>query len=298
MTVTDSDVGTEGAEYRYHRLRAASERFQSDLAALDPPQLAEIERQARWTFALETLVLQTPEAASTCIADARLDAAVAELRARFPDEVAFLADLARNGLDERALRLVLRRELIFDAVMQGVGAAAAEVTEHDERHFYELNREGFCRPERRLVRHILVTINEDYPENRRDAALARMERIAAQAAGRSAERFGELAAEQSECPTAMQAGSLGSVTRGQLFPELDLVLFELGEGEISGILESQLGFHLLLCEHIEPPATLSFDLARPRIRTALETRRRRERQKDWIEQLRSAAPATGDVQTT
>lgn len=274
-----------GSEYRYHLLRAAIERFQCDLVGLDAQRLAEVESQARQTFDLESLVLSSPEALDALVPEPRLEEALNALRDRYPDTDAFEEDMVRNGLNEAGMRRALQRELTFDAVMQRVGTYAAPITEVEERLFYELHRERFETPERRAARHILITVNDDYPENRRDAARARIERIAADLKGH-VDQFGELASRHSECPSATQNGSLGLMTPGQLFPALDKGLFGLAAGDVSGVLESDLGFHLLLCERIEPARSVDFDQAREKIRSVLEQRRRRETQKDWITSLR------------
>jgi peptidyl-prolyl cis-trans isomerase C len=272
-------------EYRYHLLRAAIERFQCDLVGLDAQRMADVESQARRTFDLESLVLSSCEALDAVVPEQRIEDALRELRGRYPDTDAFEEDMARNGLDEDTMRRALQRELTFDAVMQRVSAYAEPITEIDERLFYELHRERFQTPERRAARHILVTVNDDYAENTRDAARARIERIAADLKGHI-ERFGELARRHSECPTATDDGSLGLVRPGQLFLQLDKALFRLQAGEASGPLESELGFHLLLCERIEPARSVDFEQARAKIRSALEQRSRREAQKGWIASLR------------
>jgi peptidyl-prolyl cis-trans isomerase C len=271
--------------YRYHLLRAAIERFQCGLDALDALQLEAVESQARRTFDLESLVVSSCEALDVVIPEQRLSSAVQELQSRYPDRDAFEADLKRNGLDEDSLRRALRRELTFDAVLQRIGAYAPPVTELEERLFYEMHPQRLGTPERRSARHILITVNDDFAENRRDAALARIERIAARLEKDGIDPFGELARVNSECPTAMQDGSLGIVTRGQLFPVLEEALFMLGEGEVSGVLESELGFHLLLCERIEPARTATFEEARMKIQEVLRRRSQREAQKDWIASL-------------
>jgi peptidyl-prolyl cis-trans isomerase C len=278
-------IESTGSEYRYHLLRAAIERFQCDLVGLDAQRMAEVESQARRTFDLESLVLSSCEALDAVVPEQRIEDSLQELRGRYPDTDAFEEDMARNGLDEPAMRRALIRELTFDAVMQRVGTYAEPITEIDERLFYELHRERFETPEHRAARHILITVNDDYPENARDAARARIERIAADLKGHI-ERFGELARRYSECPTATQDGNLGLVRPGQLFPRLDQGLFGLQAGEVSEPLESDLGFHLLLCEGIEPARSVGFEQTQAKIRSALEQRRRREAQKDWIASLR------------
>lgn len=297
MSLPHSNRNEPSSEYRYHLLRAATERFQSGLSALDAEQMRQVERQAQQTFDLESLVLSTGEARDTLIPERRLDDAVAEIRGRYPDAASFAAELDTNGLEETTLRRALRRELTFDAVMQRIGAQADPVSEVDERLFYELHHERFSAPERRTARHILVTVNDAYAENRREAARTRIEGIAAELAGR-AQDFGTLAQKHSECPTAMQEGRLGTLPRGQLYPELDAVLFSLEPGQISAVVESEIGFHLLLCESVEPATTVTFEQAREKIHAVLDTRRRRDCQKTWIAALKQQAPPRTEGSTT
>jgi peptidyl-prolyl cis-trans isomerase C len=226
--------------YRYHLLRAALGAGQPGLAELESRDLVDIERQADKSYDLESLVLGSPEAARVAIPPGRIENALSALRRRYPGRDAFLADLAGNGLDEEALGRALERELIFDAVMQAVSLNRPTVTESDERLFFELHKERFTRPERRTVRHILITVNEQLEENRRGAARSRIQRLADKLDDRP-DRFPRLARTHSECPTAMEDGRLGTLARGRLYPELDAVLFSLDEGSTGGPVESAMG---------------------------------------------------------
>jgi peptidyl-prolyl cis-trans isomerase C len=282
--------------YRYHLLRAALGAGYAGLAELDGKCLTDIERQADRSFDLESLVLSSPEAASVAIPPGRIEVALSELRGRYPDRNAFIADLMGNGLDEETLGHALERELIFDAVMQAVSSKRPDVTEIDERLFFELHKERFSRPERRTARHILITVNDEFEENRRDASLSRIERLAEKLDGRP-NRFPSLAKKHSECPSAMEEGRLGTLSRGRLYPELDAVLFSLPEGGISGPVESDMGFHLLWCEKIHRGVAPPFSKVRPRIRRLLEERAARNCQKAWISALqRSRSSESTGVQ--
>jgi peptidyl-prolyl cis-trans isomerase C len=287
----------ERVEFRYHLLRAAGERFQSGVADLDDRQLAEATRQAHRTIALEDLVLGSAEALDLVVPAERVEAAVGEVRARYADPTEFGADLARNGLDADTLHRALRRELAFDGVMQRVAGRAPAVDELAERLFFDAHRERFQVPERRTARHLLITVNDDYAENRRDRARARIEDLAARLqgpAGGRIQRFDDLARRHSECPTAVEGGRLGEVEPGRLYPALDALLFGLSAGGIGGPVESDLGFHLILCERIQPARSIPFDQARPQIRELLESRARRQCQQDWIADLRRAAGSAAD----
>jgi peptidyl-prolyl cis-trans isomerase C len=291
LTLPPSAPDTDAAAaHRYHLLRAATERFKCNVPALDAEQRAEAEALSAKTLALENLVLGAPEAAKVQIPDAAVEQSFRQIAGRFDSPAELNADLARNGLDAAALKLALRRELTFDAVMHRVGARHAAVTDTDERLFYELHHDRFSTPERRAARHILVTVNDDYAENSREAAQAKVSTLVATlrdgAAENLAQRFAKLARRHSECPTAMQDGKLGDIVRGQLYPEVDAALFALPAGGLSDPVCSEIGFHILLCERIDAARPLPFAQVRERIRTALTQRRQREAQRAWLDALR------------
>ena len=90
----------------------------------------------------------------------------------------------------------------------------------------------------------------------------------------------------------MNGGLLGTVPRGQLYPELEAVAFALGEGMLSTPVESELGWHLVRCDAINPERLSQLDEVRQSIREHLETQRRSMCQKSWINALRRQAAVT------
>jgi peptidyl-prolyl cis-trans isomerase C len=272
-------------EYGYHLLRASIEKFGKGVHELTNAELGETQEQADRTFALESRVLSSPEVQGVSIAQETVEQAVQELVARYPDREAFLQDLEANGITESTLHRALHRELLFDAVMQKQAAKVPPISDIDVDLFYQLHREQFDIPETRLARHILVTINNEFEQNRRSVARKRISDIRKQLVS-DPDGFADLAIRHSECPTAMQGGVLGKVKQGMLYPELDRALFALKENEISDVVESEVGFHVVLCEKIEPARVMGLDEARDRIRRLLEERARRKYQKEWLATLK------------
>lgn len=280
--------GTQGPAYSYHLLRSALDQFSRNPDELDDNQLERVKQRADRSFELESRALGSAEAEGLVIPDNQIDASVEEVASRYANEEEFIADLEANGLDRDGLRSALRRELIFDAVMQRVASKSADVNDIDVRLFYEMHSDRFESPELRTARHILITINPDYIENTRVAATSRMQVIAERLSGRG-NRFHDIARRYSECPTAMDGGKLGEVRKGTLYPELDAELFRMEEGKVSGIVESEVGLHLLLCEKIKPAKRSPFSKVAPKIRAILEDRRRRNCQKTWLAELEGEA---------
>lgn len=271
-------------ELSYHRLRTALKQFGEPLEQLDNQRREWVERQAQREFKLEQRVLGTSEAAAVHISTDTLNQAMAQLIARYPNENDWHDALHLHGLDEVSMRIALERELRVEAVFEQVGARAVKVTELDIQIFYHLHRERFRTPELRTTRHILMTINPDFPENTVERVMARIDEIAMRVRSKP-HRFADQAVKHSECPTAMQGGLLGKVKAGQLYPELDAVLFSMDEGDISGPVQSEMGFHLLSCEVIQPAGMLPLHEAAPRIRQRLEDRYCLQCQRAWLAKL-------------
>ncbi len=273
--------------YRYHLLRNALDSFQKNLPQLNEKEFQRVRLRADRSFELENLALQSPEAAQVIVPAEHIETALQEIAERYPNDEDFSIDLSQNGLTPDTLRQALYRELLFDSILRKVGSRGLIISDIDIQLYYELNKDRFTRPETRLVRHVLITINDAYPENQRDAAWQRIQKVATQATG-NAKQFGKLARQYSECPTAMEGGKLGNLPKGQLYPELDAVLFRLPQGQTSAPIESEIGFHVLLCEHIYPAQQISLTQAKPQIRTLLEERAQRNCQKAWLKQLETS----------
>lgn len=273
-----------GGELAYLILKTAHGLFHRGPRDLADEERRQVETLARRQHRLETLVLSAPEARDVVVPRATLETAYAEIRGRYGDEVDFLNDLADNGLSPATLLESLGRELKVDAVLDKEGARAAKVSDIDVELYYHYHPEQFTRPETRRVRHILITLNEDMPENTRVRARERIDAIAARLA-RDPRRFEEQALKHSECPTAMNGGLLGDARQGQLYPELDALLFAMEAGDIGPVTESPMGFHILLCERIQPAGPVPLHQVKAKIREMLESRRRQTCQKAWLKRL-------------
>ena len=278
------EIDVTGTGVAYLALKAAQKLYSKAPDGLQPAEFERVQKLARQQHELEARVLAAPEARDAMVPPSTVQAAMQEIRGRYQDEEEFVSDLARNGLDEAGLATALERELRVEAVLEKVGTRAARISDMDVELYYHYHPDQFRRPETRLARHILITINESIADNTRDAAHKRISEIAARLA-KEPQRFEEQALKHSECPTALDGGKLGDLPRGKLFPVLDKALFELKAGEVSGVLESELGFHVLRCDAITEAGVLGFGQAAQHIRKLMEQKRKRVCQQAWLKQL-------------
>ena len=174
----------------------------------------------------------------------------------------------------------IRRQHIVLEPLDAQGLGLSSATDVDAEIFYRVHLSRFVRPERRTLRHILVTFTND---TERQAALTLLNNLRNRIA--DADDFGDCAMRHSHCPTALEGGILGTLPRGKLYAELDAVAFDLAAGALSVTVETTVGLHLLRCDKIFPAITASFLDVRERILDSLNEVRRKSAIKDWVRNL-------------
>ncbi len=160
-----------------------------------------------------------------------------------------------------------------------------EVSESELREYYEADRERYRTEEERLARHILITVaadeDEQAAEQRATDVLARL------VAG---EEFGALAAEVSDDPgSAAEGGSLGWARSGDFVAAFEEALFALEPGQISGVVRSEFGFHIIRLDNIRSGSEQSFEEAREELVAELQQRKAEDRYYTAAEQLADLA---------
>ena len=120
------------------------------------------------------------------------------------------------------------------------------IPEAEVEQYYNSHQEEFGQPEKRRARHIILkTTDQD-----KQARQAEMEKILTRA--KAGEDFAALARQYSEDGSAAQGGDLGFFGRGQMLKPFEDAIFSLQKGEISNIVETQFGFHIVQLEDIQP----------------------------------------------
>jgi peptidylprolyl isomerase/peptidyl-prolyl cis-trans isomerase C len=268
----------------YLRLKLSLELFRKPPDALSDKESARLAEVAGRQSRIEALILGSPEAAGVVVSETTQAARLLEIRQRYPDHEAFLADLRRNGLNEARLEVAIARDLCIEAILERVAAQTPEASAAEAEMYYRQHPEAFTQPETRHMRHILMTFDD---AAQKEAVRTRLEALRARI--KNAEDFAAAALKHSQCPTALKEGVIGLVKRGQLFPELEAAAFALAEGELSLPLESPIGLHLLFCEAIHPETRLEFEAVRTRVIARLTEARRHASQQKWIKSRQGKA---------
>ena len=131
------------------------------------------------------------------------------------------------------------------------------VSDEEVEAYYRQTFNRYSSPEQRSARHILFKTAEGESEEMLSEKYQRTEEVLDMA--RSGEDFAELAKQFSEGPTGPKGGDLGTFSRGRMVKPFEDAVFALSEGEISDVVETQFGFHIIKLEKIEPARIKSLD---------------------------------------
>lgn len=269
------------AELRYPLLRYSLLNYQCAPEQLEQQQLQQLEQAIAKAELIERKVA---EHSQQVVDAAQLTAAQEELQAQFENSLEFEQALDWLQLTPELLKAGLVQALQAEAQLSLLRAQVTEPSEAEVARYFDAHPEKFQRPPQIKLRHILRTINDEYAENRREALLPWMQQHYA-ILSQQPERFIEMAELYSECPSAMQGGLIGYVSRGQLYPQLDAVAFTLAEGEVSQPVESPMGFHLLYCEGFREGAQRSFDEVKETIAQKLWQHQQKVAERSWIKSI-------------
>ena len=142
------------------------------------------------------------------------------------------------------------------------------VDDAEVRAEYEQRQQEFLLPEQRKARHILIRVAADASSSDRAAAKKKIESI--QARLKAGEPFDSLAKELSDDQaTAVKGGELGWFRKGVMVPAFDQAVFAMSKGEVSGIVESQFGYHLIKLEDVREAHARPFDEVKDEVKQKL-----------------------------
>jgi len=273
---------------QYQLIKLAWNEYQCAPESLDAVILDKLEGQVEVAQRLMTVVLASPESVDQKVAVQEVDFAIEQLQSQFNNPDDFNLCLEKQKMSKKQLQQVIYRDLLCEKTIEAQSLHVPAVKTKEALDYYQKNRGRFSHPERRKVSHILITINDQYPENKSAAAKKRINTLRDKLRD-NIDDFSKLAMQNSECPSALNNGLIGTVTRGQLYPELDNLLFLMPIQTVSSVVESEIGLHLLLCHEIYPPSELNQADALQEISLQLYEHRKKKQQKKWISSLLSVS---------
>lgn len=233
----------------------------------------------------EVLTLQADKESVTAGA-AAVEERLTQVKSNFPDEEAFAKSLETQGLTEEIIRKEIERTIRVQALVQKNVISKIEVTGQEARDYYDLNQLEFEEGEKVRAAHILSKIPKDATEEQAMAAKARMEGLLEKI--KDGADFAELASssENDDKAAAAKGGEIGLVGRNEVVPEFADEAFKMNPGDVSGVVETRFGYHIIKVLEKVPPRVVPFEEAGEKVKEKLLRKRTQAMVMEYINGLR------------
>ena len=195
--------------------------------------------------------------------------------------------LKREGRTLESYKNNIRDQILVSKITQFEIGNRVKVSEKSIIKYYKKNQKDFWEEGKVRARHILFISERGSSENRRRAKLRQAKKVLSEI--RKGSEFSKLAIKYSEDVSASSGGDVGFVKRGKMVREFEEVVFSLKPGQISDIVETEYGYHIIKVDEVLPGKTLTLKDVKNRIHKILSMQKQKQVYDDWINELKKSA---------
>ncbi|MBI1389399.1 MAG: peptidylprolyl isomerase [bacterium] len=218
----------------------------------------------------------------------QVDELINEVKGQVGSDEQYQALLKQQNITEKELRETYAKQLRFQNLLKQEVKDPAEPSEEELKKFYDTQQQFFKQPEQVKASHILLMVDENASGADRQKAKDELAAIRKDiASGKTS--FADAAKEHSQCPSAPQGGDLGYFGRGQMVKPFEDVAFTLKPGEMSDIVETQFGYHIIKVTDKKEAGVRSFDEVKDRISEFLKQQEQQKLVEEYIDGLEKDA---------
>jgi peptidyl-prolyl cis-trans isomerase C len=290
--VTDVVVArVNGTEIKRKELDVAVQGFAAQMARrgrpVQPSQSAVLEQDVLEELIGRELLLQEGSKHLPADIDKKTQEQAEQMKAQAGGEEEFKKTLAESGITAEEYVHRVRDNVIIHEAIQSAIDKEVKISPDEVKAFYDKNPDQFKQPETVRASHILIRCPPDAPDDVKKAKRAQID--AARSLVKTGDKFAEVAKKVSEDPgSAVNGGDLGYFARGQMVPEFDAVAFSLKTNEVSDVITTQFGYHVLLVTGRKPAQTVPFDEVKDELGKFLKQRKGNDVTRNQVAELRKA----------
>jgi len=281
-TITQGDVDAEigGISKMMQSRGRSSEQFAMMLPTIKP--------QVIDSLVVRTLLADEFAKKKITVSDDEINKEIEKIKATLPKGKNLEELLESNGVSDKSFREDIMEQIKLSKLL-GIG----EPTDKEMKEFYEKNKSKLYEiPETVRARHILIAVNATDDAAKKAVKKAKAEALRKQLVDSKGANFEKLAKDNSDCPSKAMGGDLGEFRKGQMVPAFEVVAFGLKDNEISEVVETDFGYHVIQMTEHNTPRTVAFDEVKPQIAAQYKGRQLQEKAGPFIQELRDKAKIT------
>jgi peptidyl-prolyl cis-trans isomerase C len=266
---------------------AMRQRMMMQGQQVDETQLAEIQKNLLEMLINRELLYQESRKSGKKVEESAVNEEFSKWKKQFPDEAQFKNIMTMMNLSEDSIKEQIRQRISVQQLIEKEISPKIKVSEEEIKAFYDKNNDAFKQPEEVKASHILVKVDGAGDAAKKAEARKKIEEI--QGKLKKGEDFATLAKANSDCPSKDRGGDLGAFGRGEMDKTFEDAAFALKPGEVSDIVETKFGFHLIKSSDKKAEKTLSYEEVKERISERLKQEKEMNEATQYSEKLKATA---------
>lgn len=262
-------------------------RMASEGRQISEPQLANLKVQILDSLIDRELLYQQSQKEGILVEAQKIEDEIVSIKKRFPSEVEFNIALTNIDLTEAILKLRITQRLAIQKLIDNKIGNSLVVTDKESKDYYTSNPQLFRQPQEVRARHILIKLVPEADEAQKTEAQKKITMI--QQKLKNGGDFIELAKEFSEGPSSVSGGDLGFFRRGQMVKPFEEAAFALKANEVSDVVQTRFGYHIIKIVEIKPEGTISYEEIKQRLDEFLKQKKLQEEVALYVNELKKTA---------
>jgi peptidyl-prolyl cis-trans isomerase C len=250
-------------------------------------QLAELKNNILDNLIEREILYQQSQKAGIKITDQTIDDQLAAIKKRFPSETEYKNALAKMNLAEDEVKLQIMRGLSIRELIEQQISSKVVITDEESKAYYDKNPQMFKQPAQIKASHILIKVDAKADEAQKAEARKKIEEV--QQKLKDGGDFAALAKEYSEGPSNAKGGDLGYFRRGQMVKPFEDAAQALKPNEISDVVETRFGYHLIKVYDTKPEQTLAYADVKDKITQRMKQEKIEKEAVQYVDQLKKEA---------
>jgi len=216
--------------------------------------------------------------------DKQVEFKMSQNKAKFGSAAEFEAALQESGVTEKELVEISRKDIVISSYIEAKIVPTITVSDEEIKKFYDDNKAGLAEEPQVKASHILIGVDAAATPEVKAQAKEKAEAILKELKG--GKDFAAAAKADSTCPSKEQGGDLGFFGKGQMVPAFEEAAFALNPGEISGVVETQFGYHIIKLTEKKEATPPAFDDLKEKIAVFLKGQKTQKAVFDYVTKLR------------
>jgi peptidyl-prolyl cis-trans isomerase C len=233
------------------------------------------------------VLYQESQKAGIKVKDQTIDEQLAAVKKRFPSDAEYKTALGKMNLTEDEVKMQISRGLATRKLIEQQVTNKIVITDVETQAYYEGNPQMFKQPGQVKASHILIKVEAGADDAQKAEARKKIETV--QQKIKAGGDFAELAKEYSEGPSNTRGGDLGFFRRGQMVKPFEDAAFTMKANDVSDIIETRFGYHIIKVYEIKPEQTLAYADVKDQLNQRIKQEKIEKEANLYISQLKKDA---------